>query len=118
MTPSRRSISDHPSAVLPEGGREGEKKKSSDRERFAARDLRAPVARATLNGKPPETDESESRNVMWQTENIVGRDARHNTGRNRVETPSKHLNEVVKEQIADEEERWSRADSLQITLSQ
>lgn len=55
---------------------------------------------------------------MWQTENIVGRDARHNRERNRVETLSKHLNEVVKEQIADEEERWSRGDSVQITLSQ
>lgn len=58
------------------------------------------------------------RNIMRQTENIVGHDARHNRERNRAETLPKHLNEVVKEQIADEEERWSRGDSVQITLSQ
>lgn len=51
--------SDHLSAGLP-GGR---KKKKSARERFAARDLRAPVARATLIRKPPEMDESESRQL-------------------------------------------------------
>lgn len=126
MTPSRRSISDHPSAVLPKGGREGEKKKIK---KFV---WLGTICRAwfTSPGRTGNIDPKAARdgwvwepatllrNIMWQTENIVGRDARHNRGRNRVETLSKHLNEVVKEQIADEEEGWSRGDSVQITLSQ